>query len=85
MVRKYYQTSVDQNGGEMRFGFGSNWADYIEKHLSDEKVEISKRHLLNFLKLGDLKGKTFLDIGCGSGLHSLAAWSSGAAQIVSFD
>ena len=48
-------------------------------------MDISQRHLLGFLKLGDLHGKTFLDIGCGSGLHSLAAWRAGAEQVVSFD
>lgn len=81
-------TVVDDDAHEkedLRFGFGANWADYIDKNFSDERVEISRCHLLGFLKLDDLKGKTFLDIGCGSGLHSLAAWRSGAEQVVSFD
>ena len=69
----------------MRFGFGKNWEDYIKKHFSEERVEISRKHLLSFLKLDDLKGKSFLDIGCGSGLHSLAALRSGAERIYSFD
>jgi len=29
-----------------------------------------------------LAGKRFLDIGCGSGLHSLAALQLGAAEVV---
>ncbi len=69
----------------LRFGFGDNWADYIAKHYSEERVAISRRHLLAFLKLDGLAGKTFLDIGCGSGLHSLAAWQAGAERVVSFD
>lgn len=68
-----------------RFGFGKNWEDYVKKHFSEERVEISRKHLLSFLKLDDLKGKYFLDIGCGSGLHSLAALRSGAERIYSFD
>ncbi|MBI4689943.1 MAG: class I SAM-dependent methyltransferase, partial [Nitrospirae bacterium] len=32
-----------------------------------------------------LKGMTFLDIGCGSGLFSLAAYRMGAKRITSFD
>ena len=70
---------------ELRFGFGANWADYVKRHFSDERVEIAQRHLLAVLKLKDLSGKTFLDIGCGSGLHSLAALRAGAERIVSFD
>jgi len=68
-----------------RFGFGKNWENYIRKHYSDERVEISRRHLLDFLKLPSLAGKYFLDIGCGSGLHSFAAFRSGADRIFSFD
>lgn len=67
------------------FEFGKNWSEYIEKYFSSEKIELSKSHLLDFLKLDSLEGLTFLDIGCGSGLHSLAAFKAGASKIVSFD
>lgn len=80
-----FKSSVESGAEELRFGFGANWADYIEKNFSEERVEISRAHLLGLLKLDDLKGKSFLDIGCGSGLHSLAAWRSGAERVVSFD
>ena len=69
----------------MRFGFGKNWEDYIQKHFSAERLEISRQHLLSFLNLDDLEGMYFLDIGCGSGLHSLAALLSDASKIYSFD
>ena len=69
----------------MRFGFGKNWEKYIKQNFSEERVEISRRHLLGFLQLENLNGKIFLDIGCGSGLHSVAALRAGAVQIVSFD
>ncbi len=45
----------------------------------------SKADLLAFLQVSDLSGKYFLDVGCGSGLSSLAAFRSGASKIVSFD
>jgi hypothetical protein len=41
--------------------------------------------LLAKLNLDTLNGLTFLDIGSGSGLHSLAALRSGAAKVLSFD
>src|SRR5947207_6953401 len=69
----------------MHFGFGKNWGRFINQHFSDERVELSKTHLLDFLKIRDLQGKYFLDVGCGSGLHSLAALRAGAAKVVSFD
>ncbi len=68
-----------------RFEFGKNWKDFIEKNFGQDRVDVSMNHLLTFLGVDDLKGKTFLDIGCGSGLHSLAAWQSAADRVVSFD
>jgi 16S rRNA G966 N2-methylase RsmD len=76
---------MSQTQGELRYGFGENWADYFKTSFSDEAVERSRAHLANFLRLDSLKGLTFLDIGCGSGLHSLAAHRLGADRIVSFD
>ncbi|MFZ4855515.1 MAG: class I SAM-dependent methyltransferase [Desulfuromonadaceae bacterium] len=68
-----------------RFGFGQNWNDFIIKQFSPERVTAAKSKLLGALRLADLRGKTFLDIGCGSGLHSLAAIQAGAERVVSFD
>lgn len=70
---------------EKRFAFGKNWRRFIEKNFSQEKVDLSRTQLLAFLGLDNLEGKTFCDIGSGSGLHSLAAWQAGAKEIFSFD
>ena len=69
----------------LRFGFGRNWSDFIEQHFSDARVESSREHLLRALRLETLAGLSFLDIGCGSGLHSLAALRAGARAVVGFD
>ena len=69
----------------MRFGFGKNWQLYIQRYFNEERVSIAQKHLLDFLQLDSLAGKYFLDIGCGSGLHSLAACKAGASRVVSFD
>ena len=82
-TRPSAMTKADEEA--LRFGFGANWADYLDKHFSEERLSIAQRHLLSFLKVGDLKGKSFLDIGCGSGIHSLAAWRAGARPLFSFD
>ncbi|MGH8643125.1 MAG: class I SAM-dependent methyltransferase, partial [Gammaproteobacteria bacterium] len=70
---------------EKRFEFGQNWKDYIERHFNQERVEASKEHMLKFMGLPALSGLSFLDVGCGSGLHSFAAWQSGAERVLSFD
>ncbi len=67
------------------FSFGKNWEQFVRKNFSEERVAISRKHMLDFLGLPDLSGIYFLDIGCGSGIHSLAAFRSGAARIVSLD
>jgi len=41
--------------------------------------------LLRFTGRESLGGLDFLDIGCGSGLHSLAAYEAGADRVFSFD
>jgi len=41
--------------------------------------------MLSFLRRKDLNGLDFLDIGCGSGIHSAAARLAGAGRILSFD
>lgn len=73
------------NSDEQRFEFGKNWLNYIHKNFSEEKADISRKHMLSVLGRDDLKGLAFLDIGCGSGLHSYAAWQAGASTLHSFD
>ena len=70
---------------EERFQFGKNWKQYVKKSFGQDRVDIAKSHMSGFLKLTGLDGLTFLDIGCGSGLHSLAALQLGAFEVISFD
>jgi|SRR5579863_1948611 len=67
---------------EPRFPFGKNWTNFLA-HLTPERVECATDELKKLV--GDLRGKTFLDIGCGSGIHSLAALRLGASRVFSFD
>jgi len=68
---------------QVRFPFGENWLDFL-RVLSDEHILEAERSLCTFLGDIDLKGKRFLDVGSGSGLHSLVARKMGA-EVVSFD
>lgn len=69
--------------GNDRFGFGENWKEFLE-NLTEERIEEAEKSLREWLNIEDLSGKTFLDIGSGSGLFSLAARNMGA-KVFSFD
>jgi 2-polyprenyl-6-hydroxyphenyl methylase/3-demethylubiquinone-9 3-methyltransferase len=67
------------------YAFGQNWRSFIDRHFNAERLDEASRSLTQFLKLGTLKNRTFLDVGCGSGLFSLAAQRLGASRVVSID
>ncbi len=70
---------------KVTFSFGQNWQDFVTSHLTPERERIAMASLTGFLEQQDLQGLSFLDIGCGSGLFSLAAVRLGARRIVSVD
>ena len=70
---------------DLRYEFGRNWSRFVRSRFTQERCDVAKRKILGFVGRESLAGLDFLDIGCGSGLHSLAAWQSGAARIHSFD
>ena len=66
-----------------RFEFGQNWSEFLSA-LDEQRVEQAEKSLREMLEVTSLAGKTFLDIGSGSGLFSLAARRLGA-RVHSFD
>ena len=77
--------SFDEIPLSKRFGFGKNWSKFIDTHFDESRVIGSMEAIQNFTSLRDLSGLSFVDVGSGSGLHSLAAFKLGAKSVVSFD
>jgi 2-polyprenyl-6-hydroxyphenyl methylase/3-demethylubiquinone-9 3-methyltransferase len=60
-----------------RFEFGENWSRFLGV-LDDERIARARASLSAMLEVETLEGQSFLDIGSGSGLFSLAARQLGA-------
>lgn len=66
------------------FRFGENWADFATG-LDAEAIRQAEAGLVRLLGSGNIENRSFLDIGCGSGLHALAALRLGAARVLAVD
>ena len=68
-----------------RFQFGENWSQFLSA-IDEERIQRAELSLKEMLEVDSLAGKTFLDIGSGSGLFSLAARRLGArVHSIDFD
>ena len=67
------------------FDFGANWDQFSRRRLDEARISSAVQSLETLLDRSSLAGKSVLDIGCGSGLFSIAASQMGAEYVVGID
>jgi 2-polyprenyl-6-hydroxyphenyl methylase/3-demethylubiquinone-9 3-methyltransferase len=67
-----------------RFEFGRNWRSYLSV-LTDDRISEAEASLEQSIGVERLQNASFIDVGSGSGLFSLAAHRLGASRVHSFD
>jgi SAM-dependent methyltransferase len=66
------------------FAFGKNWELY-SRQINSSHIESSKKDLIGLIQLESLQGMSVLDIGSGSGVHSLSMMLLGCKDLVALD
>lgn len=69
---------------ESHFAFGENWASFA-RGIGDERIGAAVADFQRLVPVNELQGSRFMDIGCGSGLHSVAAIKSGVGELLAVD
>lgn len=69
---------------KITFSFGKNWID-LNRNITEEEINKAKQDLEFWIGKENIEGKRILDLGSGSGIHSLSFLMLGAGELVSFD
>jgi len=69
---------------QITFSFGKNWSEFVQD-VTENDVSRAIADINYWLGEGAVANQRVLDIGSGSGIHSLSFWKLRAATVYSFD
>jgi SAM-dependent methyltransferase len=75
---------ADATDPSTHFEFGRNWAAFAGQ-IGEHAIAEAERGFARLILPEEVEGQRVLDIGCGSGLHSLAALRLGAKEVMAID
>lgn len=67
------------------FNFGKNWREFSKNYFGEQQYLEAKKSLKELVGSENIQNATFLDIGSGSGIFSLAAKDLGATKVLGVD
>lgn len=76
---------LSEESKEISYSERKDWKEYSLKSLDDKRFKEAVNSLKNLIGVDNLKDKSFLDIGSGSGIFSLATKKLGSNKVVGFD
>ncbi|WP_048707972.1 class I SAM-dependent methyltransferase [Microvirga massiliensis] len=77
----HHSSSIDVGS---RYEFGLNWSAFAST-IDERAIDEAEAGLRRLFPNDEIAGRRFLDIGCGSGLHALAALRLGADEVTAID
>lgn len=75
---------TDDTALASHYAFGENWSEFA-RSLGESAVERAVEGMERLVPRERMAGTSFIDIGCGSGLSSLAALRLGARSVAAYD
>ncbi|MBM4104456.1 MAG: class I SAM-dependent methyltransferase [Planctomycetes bacterium] len=67
------------------FNFGENWQSFSQNSLDTDKFKAAVESLRYLIGPDNIKDRSFLDIGCGSGIFAIAASLLEAKKVIGID
>lgn len=75
---------TDVLSADSHFAFGENWRSFASL-IDDERIFASDEGVARLFPNDEVRGKSVIDIGCGSGLPALPILRQGARHVTCVD